>query len=216
MNHLDVQTGYWDSVAFEKAFSHPVPLSTFRDMFSLTARILDYGCGYGRVCSQLVDAGYRNVIGIDISRKMVERGRDLDGRLDLRTFQGIPTEFVPGSFDLCLLLTVLTCRPSEDGQKKTISEVHRLLRPGGFLFVSDLPLQTDERNQNRYHEFEKEFGTFGVFRTEEAVVRHHDMKWVHQLLSAFDIVARDGVKVMTMNGHEANAFQVLARKRSTG
>jgi SAM-dependent methyltransferase len=216
MNSLDIQTKYWDSVAFEKAFSHPIPLPTFLEMVSLNARILDYGCGYGRVCSQLVDAGYRDVTGIDISQKMIERGRELDGRLNLHTFQGIPTGFAPGSFDLCLLLTVLTCIPSDDGQRKTIGEIHRLLRPGGILFVSDLPLQNDERNQKRYHQFESEFGIFGVFRTEEAIVRHHDMKWVYTLLSCFDILAKNGIRIMTMNGHEADAFQILARRKGDG
>jgi hypothetical protein len=79
-----------------------------------------------------------------------------------------------------------------------------------------MPLQTDARNQKRHREVEKEFGTFGVFRTEEAVVRHHDMKWIHQLLSAFDILSEKTVSVITMNNHEADAFQIVGRKSDSG
>jgi SAM-dependent methyltransferase len=207
MSHLDIQTAYWDRVAFQKTFSHPIPLSLFRDALPLTARILDYGCGYGRACSALADAGYSDITGIDISSEMVRRGKEMDGRGDLRTIDGIATGFDEGSFDLYLLVTVLTCIPSDEGQKLIVREIHRLLRPRGFLFVSDMPLQADARNRQRYREFEKEFGTFGVFRTEDAVVRHHDMKWVHQLLSGFSVVRENTVRITTMNGHEADAFQ---------
>ena len=215
MSHLDIQTAYWDKVAFQKTFSHPIPLPLFRDALPLTARILDYGCGYGRACSALADAGYSDIIGLDISSEMVRRGKELDGRVDLRTFDGTATGFDEGSFDLCLLITVLTCIPSDEGQELTVREIQRLLRPGGFLFVSDMPLQTDARNRQRYREFQKEFGTYGVFRTGDAVVRHHDMRWVYQLLSGFAVVRESRVRITTMNGHEADAFQVMARKKES-
>jgi SAM-dependent methyltransferase len=211
MNDLDVQRDYWDSVAFSKTFSHPIPLATFRRLFPPTAKILDYGCGYGRVCSELADAGYRNVVGMDISSEMVRRGRALDHRLNLCVFDGLGAQFEDGAFDLGLLIAVLTCIPSDEGQMRVIHEIRRLIRPGGSLFLSDLPLQKDARNQGRYREFAKECGTFGVFRTEGAVVRHHDMPWIYRLLAGFDVMSCDTVHVMTMNGHEAEAFQILAR-----
>jgi hypothetical protein len=113
-------------------------------------------------------------------------------------------------------LTVLTCIPSDEAQEKIIHEIHRLLRPGGILFVSDMPLQTDTRNQKKYHDFDKELGKFGVFRTEEVIVRHHDIKWIHQLLSSFDIIAEKTIRVITMNGNEADAFQIVGQKKDNG
>jgi SAM-dependent methyltransferase len=214
MDDLDVQSGYWDGVAASKIFTHPIPLSVFHDLFPLDAKILDYGCGYGRTCSELIDAGYRNVIGIDISEEMIKRGRHLNDRLDLRNFDGRSAAFNDRSFDVCLLMAVLTCVPSDAGQAHTIDEIHRLLRPGGFIFVSDYPLQSDTRNQKRYKEFEKELGTFGLFCTEGAVVRHHDMQRIHQLLSPFNILRQEHIRVCTMNGHESDVFQIVAQKRN--
>jgi len=216
VNDLDVQTEYWDGAAASKTFSHPIPLSVLRDLVHPAARILDYGCGYGRICSELTKAGYRNVIGIDISEKMIKRGKLLNSGLDLRTFDGRSTDFNDASFDVCLLMAVLTCIPSDVGLDHTIAEVHRLLRPGGIVFVSDYLLQTDTRNKKRYQEFEKELGVFGIFRTEGVVVRHYDMKRIHQLLSVFDVIWQDSIKVCTMNGNESNAFQIAARKKSGG
>lgn len=86
MNDLDIQTEYWDGAAASKTFTHPIPLTVFRDLLPPAAKILDYGCGYGRTCSELTDAGYQSVIGIDISEEMIKRGRKLN--LGLRVFDG--------------------------------------------------------------------------------------------------------------------------------
>lgn len=216
MNDLDIQTRYWDDAAASKTFTHPVPLSLFRDFLPLSAKILDYGCGYGRACSELTEAGYHNVIGIDVSEEMIKRGRSLNSSLDLRVFDGRSTDFEDGCFDACLLMAVLTCIPNDAGQNRTISEIHRLLRPGGIAYISDYPLQTDIRNQKRYREYEKELGTFGMFRTEGAVVRHYDMKRIHQLLSDFDILWQDSIRVCTMNGNESDVFRIAARTKDSG
>lgn len=216
MNDLDVQTEYWDGAAASKTFTHPIPLPIFRDLLPPAAKILDYGCGYGRTCSELTEAGYHYVVGIDISEEMIKRGRRLNGNLDLRVFDGRSAHFEDGSFDACLLLAVLTCIPYDNGQNRTISEVYRLLRPGGIAFISDYPLQTDARNQKRYREFEKELGTFGIFRTESAVVRHFDMKRIYRLLSSFDVLWQDSIRVCTMNGNESDVFQIAARKKEIG
>lgn len=213
MNDLDIQTSYWDGVAGSKTFTHPLPLSAFRDVLEPTARILDYGCGYGRTCSELADAGYDNVIGIDISEEMTRRGRRLDDRLDLRTFDGNSVQLDDYSFDACLLMAVLTCIPTDAGQERVIEQIHRLLGSGGVLFVSDYPLQSDTRNQRRYEQFKSELGRFGMFRTEGAVFRHHDVKWIHQLLSSFVIMWTKTIRVCTMNGNESDVIQLLAQKR---
>lgn len=214
MNNLDIQTEYWDGAAASKTFTHPIPLSVFRDLLPPAAKILDYGCGYGRTCSELTDAGYQSVIGIDISGEMIKRGRKLN--LDLRVFDGKSPGFEDGFFDACLLIAVLTCIPSDAGQEHTLNEVYRLLRPGGIVFISDYPFQTDARNQKRYLQFEKELGTYGMFRTEGAIVRHHDMKRIHQLLSGFGIHWQDNIRVCTMNGNESDAFQIVAQKNNGG
>jgi SAM-dependent methyltransferase len=212
MNDLDVQTEYWDGAAASKIFTHPIPLSVFRDLLPPDAKILDYGCGYGRTCAALTAAGYHTVVGIDISGEMIKRGHALNPHLDMRIFDGRSADFDDGSFDACLLMAVLTCIPCDAAQNRTIAEVCRLLRPGGIAFVSDYPLQTDARNQKRYREFEQELGTFGMFRTEGAVVRHYDMKRIEQLLSNFDVLWQESIRVCTMNGNESDVFQMVVRK----
>ena len=56
----DNQLTYWDSVGATKTFGHPVEFD-WLDKLDSTARILDYGCGYGRVTSLLHKHGFGRV-----------------------------------------------------------------------------------------------------------------------------------------------------------
>ena len=214
MNSLDRQTEYWNRVADEKHFTHPLDFGRFSELVPKAADILDLGCGYGRTWADLRSEGYRNVIGIDISRRMIERGHRLHPGADLRAWEGGELPFSPSSFDAVLLFAVLTCIPSDDGQRSLISEVDRVLRPDGALYLSDYPIQEDARNQSRYAQFASLYGTFGIFELPEgAVLRHHALEWIDDLLSPFTRTDLRFIDVPTMNGNMSRVFQYLGRKR---
>jgi len=213
MNPLDFQTTYWDRVASEKIFSHPVDIDTFRRWVRPEEKILDYGCGYGRTCAELAENGYRHVTGVDISRQMITRGVAAHPALDLRHNDAEVLPFPHRSFSACTLLAVLTCIPTNAGQRQVIEEIARVLRPGGVLYLSDYPLQSDARNNARYRQHEADYGQYGVFGLPEgAVVRHHDMPWIHELLSSFELLQEQTMEVPTMNGNKATIFQIIAKK----
>ena len=73
---MTAQISYWDRVALEKRFSHPLRSDWLEKYLkSPRARILDYGCGYGRTLAQLSAAGYENIFGADFSEAMLGRAR---------------------------------------------------------------------------------------------------------------------------------------------
>src|SRR6185312_12836665 len=48
------QIDYWDRVASEKTFSHPVRLDWLREALNGSlATVVDFGCGYGRTLTEL-------------------------------------------------------------------------------------------------------------------------------------------------------------------
>jgi SAM-dependent methyltransferase len=109
-------------------------LVRYRD--SLTGRILELGCGAGRLTGYLAAIG-RDVQGIDLSSRMVEYCRQT---LPQATFhQGDFTElsmFADGSFDAIVaparVLDVL-----DDGARgATLDDLHRLLSEDGLLIMS--------------------------------------------------------------------------------
>jgi len=215
MTNIDNQVDYWNKVAWDKEFTHTLNLAWLGKHLSRDSRILDYGCGYGRLCQELARAGYRNVVGLDSSAEMIQRGR--------QQYPGLPLEVLPpaglddpaGSVDAVLLVAVLTCLPTDAGQQALLKTLESVLRPGGLLYISDYLLQPDERNQQRYRQYADEFGTYGVFRLPEgAVVRHHTRHWVDILTAAFERLELVELDVVSMNGNPAKGFQYLGRKRS--
>ncbi|WP_238547267.1 hypothetical protein [Actinoplanes friuliensis] len=114
-----------------------------------------------------------------------------------------------------LLFAVLTCIPTDAGQQQLVTELARVLRPGGLLYVSDLLLQTDQRNRARYQRHAETYGTYGVFETGDgAICRHHTADWLRSLLlDGFDIDTTRQITVETMNANSAEALQILAVKR---
>ncbi len=213
-NDINNQVDYWNDVAWTKEFTHSVDLTLLREWLPLDSRILDFGCGYGRVCHELVQAGYRDVVGVDSSAEMIRRGRQQYPGLRLEARGLSELSFPANSFDAVLLIAVLTCIPEDSGQRALIAELKALLRPGALLYISDYPLQSDERNQQRYAQHVAELGTYGVFRLSEgAIVRHHSREWLETLTGDFEKLDESQVDAVTMNGHVARAIRYLGRKR---
>jgi len=210
---LNRQLEYWNTEGSRKSFAHPLNLGRVGQWLSPENRILDFGCGYGRTLGELFSSGYRNLVGFDFSPAMIAAAR---ARFPDITFQELQSSTIPlpdASVDGALLFSVLTCVPTDDGQRAILAELHRVLRPGGLLYISDLWLQSDERNLSRYARDEAKYSTYGVFDLPEGVtVRHHDPKWIDSLTSDFEPAALDNIEVVTMNGNPANAFQWFGLK----
>ena len=213
MAELDRQLDYWDTEGTRKSFAHPLNLRRVSQWLFPDSRILDFGCGYGRSLGELFSAGYRNLIGFDFSPAMIAAAR---ARFPEITFEELQSSTIPlpdNSVDGALLFSVLTCIPTDDGQRTNLAELYRVLKPGGLVYISDLWLQDDERNLSRYARDEAKYGTYGVFDLPEGVtVRHHDPKWIHTLTSDFETLALDHIEVVTMNGNPARAFQWFGLK----
>ena len=92
---------------------------------------LEIGCGVGEFLDTLSRSGW-SVVGLEPNPSAVESGRKTFG-LDIRHGTLRPGLFEPAQFECVLLRQVLehVPRPSE-----LLTEIRRILRPGGLLFVS--------------------------------------------------------------------------------
>ncbi len=204
---------YWENVAGTVTFTIPLKENLVYKYFPIDARILDYGCGYGRTCQRLWEMGYRKLLGVDFSAAMITRGRKEYPHLELLIGNagGLPRDLP--QFDGILLIAVLTTIPDDEEQKSLIKNLNRLLRPGGMLYASDFLLNDNDRNRERYAKFQEKYGTYGVFELEGgAVVRHHDPKWIQQLFSPFKGREYGEEIYTTMLGHPARGFFYLGQK----
>ena len=106
-------------------------------------RILDLGCGSGRVLAPLVEAGH-DVTGVDCNAAALRACRLRLRTLRLKT-KLIRADFVraipvQGAFDaaLCLGNTLMTIT-SVDHAVKLLHNCARLLKPNGAMFIDDFP-----------------------------------------------------------------------------
>ena len=204
---------YWDGVAQQKRFSHPLRLDWLQCHLDSRARILDYGCGYGRIVGEMADAGYQNAIGVDFSAAMLARCRQEFSQVNLVRNDGRTLPFLDDSLDAVLLFATLTCIPQNEAQRALMAEVERVLHPRGLLYISDLLLNEDARNCQRYERYREAYGTFGVFELPEGVVvRHHSREWIEELTGSFAQLEYEPFSVLTMNGNRSAAFQYLGRR----
>ena len=207
------QTAYWDKVANLKQFNHQINWEIIEKYIHPESKILDFGCGYGRICHQLKQRGYLDVKGVDSSKRMIRRGKQTHAGLNLKWVNEFPLPFKRNSFDAVFLFAVLTCMPLSQDQGKLMRELERILKPGGALYLSDLLINQDTRNQKRYREFMLKYDSYGIFELPEGgVFRHHADSYLKAMLNQFDIVWEKSYDVTTMNGNASNAIQIVALK----
>src|SRR3989442_5920663 len=214
MPDLDSQLDYWSRVGPGKSFGHPVNFERLEQWLSPGSRIVDLGCGYGRVLGLLFERGYHNLMGFDPAPAMIAMARERFPEIVFDEINAPPhLPLADGSVDASLLFSVLTCVPTDLGQRAIVEGVCRVLRPGGLFYISDLWLQTDERNRERYICDQPKYGTYGIFDLPEGVtVRHHDPQWIATLTRDFEAVGLDDINVVTMNGNPAKGFQWFGLK----
>jgi SAM-dependent methyltransferase len=203
---------YWEANADAHSFGHPLELGWLARL-PKDARILDFGCGYGRAAAELVAAGWRSVVGVDFAAGMIERGRREHPGLDLRHVDRLPIAEPDGAFDAAILIAVLTCIPDDAEQHALMAELRRLIRPGGLIYVSDYPLQTDARYAARYAAGVVRHGVDGVWDREDGgVFRHHARDRLDALMEGFEPVAEREIETRTLSGAPATAIQLLGRR----
>jgi SAM-dependent methyltransferase len=96
------------------------------------AKVVDVGCGEGRITRELGRRGYATV-GIDVAAGLVQlaRARDAGGEYRVAAAERLP--FDDASFDVVVAFNVLM---SVDDPACAIDEAARVLRPGGHLCAS--------------------------------------------------------------------------------
>lgn len=108
-----------------------------------TIKILDLGCGYGRLAEPIVRKYPKvKVFGIDIAKtyvslfnkKLAPNGKALVGDIKKLPFKD-------SSFDLIYMVTTMMYLTDYTDQQKAIKEIFRVLKPGGkFVFIERNPI----------------------------------------------------------------------------
>jgi len=207
------QQRYWADKCAAKTFTTPFRLDVFNKHVPDTkARILDFGCGYGRIMAELAQAGYTDLTGIDFSEPLVRRGLAEHPELNLAVYPGGPLPYADDTFDAAVMLAVFTCMLETRTQAEALLELKRVLKPGGLLYVNDFLLNRDRRNLARYQLGQEKYGLYGVFDVDDGgTLRHHDRNHMEALFSGFETLVFEEVVYETMHGHHSNGFYAVVK-----
>ena len=109
------------------------------------AKILDAGCGPGEISAALIESGY-DAWGVDIAEPMIRHARERcrSDQFRIGDIERIP--FQDSTFDAVVCLGVIEYL---DADQQALTEMRRVLRPGGTAVISTpnaaCPLQNIDR-----------------------------------------------------------------------
>ena len=98
--------------------------------------VLDFGCGSGRFTPALAALVSGRAIGVDHARGLLSlapRSPEVEYHWVRDSLLPIPDD----SVDVAWICLVLSCIPDETTLAVAVSEITRVLRPGGLIFLAD-------------------------------------------------------------------------------
>ena len=134
-----------EKAGLNEALEQPAMDSLMPDVRGLD--ILDMGCGAGDLCRTVSRRGARSVVGVDVSRNMLELARsDSPEGVQFLNCSIEDSEFDEGSFDL--ILSSLALHYVED-LENFFKKAHGWLRQGGLLIFSmEHPIATSAQGRH--------------------------------------------------------------------
>lgn len=121
-----------------------VILARYRDV--LSGRVLEVGCGAGRIIGYLLSLG-GEVHGVDVSERMVAycRQRFPDASVEVGDLRYL-ADVVDGRFDAVLLADNVLDVVDDATRRSFLQTAHELLSPAGLLIFSSHNLAAEERS----------------------------------------------------------------------
>ncbi|MDD5327109.1 MAG: class I SAM-dependent methyltransferase [Phycisphaerae bacterium] len=157
-------------------------------------KILEGGCGMGCKVSALDYNGY-DAYGVDYAKETIEKVNQYAPELKVKVGDVRDLQFPDNFFDGYWSLGVI--EHFYDGYEKIVSEIFRVLKPGGYLFLTVpviSPLRRVKIKRGKYPEYKESEEMRGNFYQFAFEPRHiiNDLK--SKGFSLVDVKPCDGIK----------------------
>jgi SAM-dependent methyltransferase len=116
----------WDAMLQLKSTT-PLDITTFTTLCDQDSKIIDLGCGYGRICSVLESLGYKRLVGVDLSQIQLERAKTYLHYTKLVCTDVRKLPFDSSEFDHAITFGVINCLIETEELRKFIKECSRIV-----------------------------------------------------------------------------------------
>ncbi len=187
----DMYAEFYDQKsAYLNSFEEHVLLKMTKDLKG--KRVLDMGCGTGRLISMLQKSG-AEVVGLDTSEKMLKIARKKFPNVEFVRGDAKATPFENDSFDAVVAAFLIVHIPNPEF---FFEEVYRVLKPGGVFILTNInqrkspKLLVKDRKEivikSFYHlpEHIKKALESNFFKIEKEEFVYEKEQWVNQIIRA--------------------------------
>lgn len=118
-------------------------------------KVLDLGCGFGEHCKRFIDCGAKNVVGIDISEKMLDIAKNENSDPNIVYINMSMEKIVELNEKFDVVVSSLALHYVEDFEE-LVNDIYNILYTEGvFIFSQENPLCTCHSGGNRWTRDEK-------------------------------------------------------------
>jgi ubiquinone/menaquinone biosynthesis C-methylase UbiE len=191
----------------------------FLDVLSYGQKVLDLGCGNGRLYEKL--RGLKiDYTGVDFSKGLLEIARKTYGSADFVEANMVRLPFEAETFDAVVSVAAFHHLPGTELRKKAFEEAFRVLRPDGLLVFTVWNLWQMQYLGTFIHSFSRSITSQGRYGWKDLVIPFGKkrVKRYYYAFSSFELrrlLKQCGFEVLELNKHHGKRYNyfVVARKK---
>jgi len=215
MENICVNNKSWDDYP-NLLSTTPFNYDVFMKLCPLESRIIDIGCGYGRICKRLENLGYHNIVGLDTSKVQLDRAQKALNFTQLFLInENEAFNFLNASFNCLITLGVIDCITDLDKINFFINECTRIIDDNGYWFINFYTRNDSEYFDLKYKNGWDEFRSKRVFLAKSGIkFKHYSLlEFITLIDSCFDVIKCDLIEFLSFNQiNKVKGYSIILKK----
>ena len=149
----------YNSIAEEFSASRVFPweeLQVFIPYLQDNFKVLDLGCGNGRLLKVLQESGKKfDYLGLDFAENLIAEARKQFPDFSFQTADMESLKLEPESFDMIFLIASFHHLDTKKKRKEVLKNIYQALKPGGLLFMTNWDLRQKKYLKNFFNQWWK-------------------------------------------------------------